>query len=299
MNFHSTSIPCACVLAILLFSMNVAAKDDLSAKEARKLIAAMPGFNLKTGSIHVNAVHSVDAKTAEASADLVTAFRFEKDDHGQWNVAEFRVGQDQWQEVRSITSALHIVSDGSACAAGEAPISLSNKRARCLLAQLLDVTLPSDAVRIKSISAMSLPFSSHSSALVEALITAEFHFSREAKGKWRVAGVRTGNRTWVDPQVIFNAVNTDRVASARAELEMLAKALEAFRTKRGFYVESKSGRVLVDFLSPRYLARVIRVDPWRRPYVYEGTRNSFTLRSLGPDGKENTSDDIVLSGPQS
>jgi hypothetical protein len=55
--------------------------------------------------------------------------------------------------------------------------------------------------------------------------------------------------------------------------------------------------VLIDHLSPRYLARVIRVDPWHRPYQYEGQPDRYSLRSLGPDGKPNTQDDIVVSGP--
>jgi hypothetical protein len=55
--------------------------------------------------------------------------------------------------------------------------------------------------------------------------------------------------------------------------------------------------VLIDHLSPKYLIRVIRVDPWHRPYQYDGQQDHYSLRSLGPDGKPNTPDDIVVSGP--
>jgi hypothetical protein len=55
--------------------------------------------------------------------------------------------------------------------------------------------------------------------------------------------------------------------------------------------------VLIDHLSPHYLARVIRVDPWHRPYQYDGQQDRYSLRSFGPDGKPNTPDDIVVSGP--
>ena len=54
-------------------------------------------------------------------------------------------------------------------------------------------------------------------------------------------------------------------------LETIAIALEAFKRERGSYVESKSEAQLIDFLSPHYLARAIRVDAWDRPYEYEGT----------------------------
>jgi hypothetical protein len=53
----------------------------------------------------------------------------------------------------------------------------------------------------------------------------------------------------------------------------------------------------MDHLSPRYLPRVIRIDPWQRPYKYQGERDRFTLRSLGADGKDGTADDIELAGP--
>ena len=44
------------------------------------------------------------------------------------------------------------------------------------------------------------------------------------------------------------------------------------------------------------VTRIIRIDPWHQPYEYKGTRNGFTLRSVGPDGKSNTADDIILPG---
>jgi len=58
-------------------------------------------------------------------------------------------------------------------------------------------------------------------------------------------------------------------------------------------VVARDERALEDHLNPRYLARVVRVDPWHKPYLYEGARDSYTLRSSGPDGKEDTADDII------
>jgi hypothetical protein len=52
---------------------------------------------------------------------------------------------------------------------------------------------------------------------------------------------------------------------------------------------------LIDHLNPRFLPRIIRVDPWHQPYEYEGTRTSFVLRSAGADAKPNTADDVVVS----
>ena len=286
---------CFCAVGFPVF-----AKGELSAKQARKLIAGMPGIGLKTESVHVNSVRSIDSATAQATAELAMAFRVEKDD-SHWSVVEFRVGQEQWESVDLLMRALKVEGSNSPCEtpelAGGKKADPTNRQVRCLLAQLLGVQLPSDAVRIKDISKFGLPLGSKASALVEAVITAEFQFTRTEKGPWRVSGARTGTHSWVEPESVYNALNAEKSLTARAELARLAKALEDFHDQRGYYVESKSGRELVDFLSPRHLERVIRLDPWRHPYLYEGTRTSFSLRSLGPDGKENTSDDIVLSGP--
>lgn len=279
----------------------MSAKGEFSPNQARKLIARMPGLELKPSSVHVRTVRSIDAATVEASAEIATAFRLEEGSLGLWRVLEFRTGQDQWQGIEFIMRALKLDQSATPCdvpdAGEKTPTEPTIKRSRCLLADLLAVQLPSDDVRIKAVSSMALPFGSKSSAMVEALVAAEFRFHKESNGSWRVSSFKTGNRDWVDPGAILNAVNMAKAASARAELESIAKALEDFRVQRGFYVESKSEAVLVDFLSPRYLSRVIRLDPWRRPYLYEGTRDHFALSSTGPDGKANTSDDIVLNGP--
>ena len=95
--------------------------------------------------------------------------------------------------------------------------------------------------------------------------------------------------------MIVRAVNTEKAERARAELETIATALEAFRRERGYYVLADTEAALIDHLNPRYLGRVIRVDPWHKPYYYDGKRESFTLRSAGVDGKENTQDDLIVS----
>ena len=165
---------------------------------------------------------------------------------------------------------------------------LTPKEARRVIARLAGIELPSDAVRIKSISPMG------NSAVVVAQVETAFRLVND-KDKWRVAEIRTGDRRWEDMDLLVRALNAEKTSRVRAELETIATALEAFRRERGSYVEAKTEAALVDFLSPRYLARVIRLDAWHRPYEYEGSRESYVLRSLGPDGKSGTSDDVVLA----
>jgi hypothetical protein len=175
-----------------------------------------------------------------------------------------------------------------ALASGEAAGDLTPKEARKLIANMVGVKLPSDAVRVREVSMLG------SSAVVVAQVETAFRFNKDDGGKWRVAEIRTGDNAWEDIEMLRRAVNNEKVERARAEMETLATALEAFRRERGFYIVARGESALIDQLNPRYLARIVRVDPWHKPYLYEGTRNAYTLRSTGADGKENTADDVVV-----
>ena len=166
---------------------------------------------------------------------------------------------------------------------------LTPKEARRVIARMAGIELPSDAVRVKEISSMG------NSAVVVAQVETAFRFVKGDNDKWRVAEIRTGDRRWEDVDMLVKALNAEKTARARAELESIATALELYRRERGFYVEAENAVALIDHLNPRFLTRVIRVDPWHQPYSYEGTRGSFTLRSAGPDGKPNTADDVTVS----
>lgn len=301
-------IACLALLTGYVMPCRALASGGLSKKQARSLIAKMPGVALKSGAVNVSRVSVVDSTTAEAAAQITTAFRLERETNANWHTVEVRTGQDQWEEIEFIVRALkaqaETPTEATACEQTEpARLKVSGaepgvKLARCLLARLLGIAQPSDAVRIKDLSATSLPFSSKPSALVEAVITIDFRFTKAPKGSWQIAAVRTGSRDWVDPAAVLSAVDAEKTARTRLDMQAIVTALEEFRVKRGFYVETDSEAILIDFLSPDYLSRVIRLDPWRRPYGYEGTRDHFTLRSAGPDRKENTPDDIVLTSPQ-
>jgi hypothetical protein len=165
-----------------------------------------------------------------------------------------------------------------------------------LAASLFGITLPSDDVRIKDISPFGLSLGSESTALVEALVRVEFRLARDPKG-WHVAEFKSGSREWVNVTDIAAAIDQLKRSTASDELSAIAKALSDYRRERGYFVVADKESVLIDHLSPRYLARVIRLDPWQRPYQYEGQQAHYSLRSLGPDGKPNTPDDIVVSGP--
>jgi len=263
----------------------------------------LPGVGLKGSAIKVANIATLDASTAEATAEITTAFQFVRQPENGWQVATVRIGPDRWEGLDLSVLGAQAQTENVSCSVEGKPVSgnLDVRTARCLLERYLgfaDNAPSSRAVRIKEISGFSLPLNSRPSAMVEAIVPVDFRFSRAAKESWQIVGLRTGNRPWTEPETMLNALNLDKTTRARLDLETLANALEKFRIARGHYVEGDSAAVLVDFLSPDYLGRVIRLDPWFRPYVYQGSRDQFTLRSSGPDRKENTPDDIVLNHPQ-
>ena len=166
---------------------------------------------------------------------------------------------------------------------------LTPKEARRLIARMAGIQLPSDAVRIKEISSLG------NSATVTAQVETAFRFVKGDKDQWRVAEIRTGDRRWEDLDTLMRALNAEKTARARAELESIATALESYRREHGSYPESKSEATLIDHPSSHDLARIIRVDPWRQPYEYERTRDGFTVRSVGRDGRSNTNDDVTMT----
>jgi len=119
--------------------------------------------------------------------------------------------------------------------------------------------------------------------------------SKDASGKWVVAEVAFGGGPGVDLAALWPSVNSQKAERARADLSAVRDALEAYRRARGFYVVAEDSVILMDYLSPRYIKQIIRLDPWHNPYRYAGTTGQFTLASDGPDGKPNTADDVIIS----
>jgi Type II secretion system (T2SS), protein G len=286
---------------LVLFGGSVEARADLRKKQARKVIQSVAGWSLPNNDVRVQSISSSSAESAEVSAEIETVFRLRLFE-GHWQLREIRVGQDRWEQLAVIARAANVELASGECdapsefARSKSATELTNKRARCLVAHLFGVALPSDDVRIKSISPFGLSLGSESSALVTALVRADFRLRRDAKA-WRVTDFKSGTRDWVSIDAVPAAIDQIKRSTATEDLSTIAKALGDFRRDRGYFVVSDKESVLIDHLSPRYLARVIRVDPWHRPYQYDGQQDRYSLRSVGPDGKPNTPDDIVVSGP--
>ncbi len=286
------------VIAFCLFfaTGSALAASKLSTKEARKVIARVGGSDLSSGAIHVRKISPSGAAASDVLAQVELAFNFVKESGDGWRIAEVRTGDNSWEDISLIAQAIRERSgtnvsktqdEQQRASMGQFDVDLDARQARRSLAQLVDIELPSDALRVKELSLLS------GSAIVVAEIEFEFRIVKDGK-QWRVAAVRIGDNEWQDVGAIVLAVNNAKRDRAQRELEMVAEALETFRRERGFYVVAQTEAVLIDHLGPRYLQRVIRVDPWHKPYEYEGVRDRFILRSAGADGKAKTADDIII-----
>ena len=281
-------------LWLLLVLAPVVARADLSQSQARKLIQAVGGDSVRVQQIRTNS-----AESAEVAAELQLVFRVTLHD-GRWRLSEVRTAPNRWERVDYIAQAVKVEIKEDKCdepsefARTTDATALTTKRARCLVAALFNVELPSDQVRIRNVSPFGFSFgSADASALITSLVQLDYRFVRDGRA-WQVAAVKAGNRDWLDLQGVSATVDQLKRSSAANELSLIAQALDNYRRDRGGYVVSDKESVLIDHLSPRYLTRVIRVDPWHRPYQYEGSQTGYSLRSLGPDGKPNTGDDIVV-----
>jgi hypothetical protein len=288
------------LLLVLLWAVTPATvRADISVKDARKAIQTMLGASLPSSAVRVDRVSAGAEGAAQATAEIEAVFRVKQTD-GLWRLREVRTGQDAWEQLELIAQALGTELPSGAC---DAPSEFANsasatelnvKRARCLVAELLGVTLPSDQVRIRDISGFELPLGSEPSALIEASVQVDVRFARDSRG-WQVSEFKSGNRDWVHVDSLASALNEVKRAAAANDLNTIAGALGDFHRERGSFVVSDKQSVLIDHLNPRYLKRVIRLDPWHRPYQYEGAQDHFSLRSLGADGKPSTGDDITVS----
>ncbi len=287
-----------------------AAEKILSKDAARKAIIRVAGLELKKDAVRVNAVTGTSANV-EVAATIKTAFRLQQNGVGQWRVVEVRVGDRQWEEIEPLLRSLQVERTTPLVAQLEMLTAQFAERERTRAEekkQRKETDEPADKMQIKKkkqpvppvsddLRAGPLVLKSFSpllkSATVEAEIDTTFRLGRDARGQWQVTAAQIGDSAWADIAALVRALDTDKATRARADLAALATALEAFHRERGFYVVADSAAVLVDQLNPRYTAAIIRIDPWHRPYAYTGTRASFDLRSLGPDGKANTADDVV------
>lgn len=95
---------------------------------------------------------------------------------------------------------------------------------------------------------------------------------------------------------MFSKVDSSKIKTAQAQMEMFRTALDTYRLDMGDYPSALSKLRESDDAGwdGPYLPKSLPVDPWGNDYVYrtpgeEGT--PFLLMSYGKDGKEGGEDD--------
>jgi len=92
----------------------------------------------------------------------------------------------------------------------------------------------------------------------------------------------------------FGQVSKYEVATAKAQIDALDKAIEQYRLDTGHYPSTEAGLaalVTKPANEPKwngaYLKKAVPLDPWNNAYVYKqpGERGDFDLTSYGKDGK--------------
>lgn len=92
----------------------------------------------------------------------------------------------------------------------------------------------------------------------------------------------------------FGQVGKSEVNAAKAQMDALEKALDAYRLDTGRYPTAEMGLVAL-VTKPQnepkwngpYLRKAVPNDPWGKPYVYKipGERGEYDLVSFGKDGQ--------------
>ena len=98
----------------------------------------------------------------------------------------------------------------------------------------------------------------------------------------------------------FSQIGKSEVASTKAQIDALSKALDAYRLDVGAYPTTEQGLAALNSRpadNPKwrgpYLSKAVPADPWGRPYSYRspGQNGDYDLWSYGKDGQPGGSGD--------
>jgi len=94
------------------------------------------------------------------------------------------------------------------------------------------------------------------------------------------------------------AMNQQRNAAAKRDINVLRTALEMFKRDCGRYPTTEEGLTALinnpgTMRWDGYYIMVLYSDPWSRKYIYRFTNETVTLLSCGRDKVEGTGDDIL------
>jgi general secretion pathway protein G len=89
-------------------------------------------------------------------------------------------------------------------------------------------------------------------------------------------------------RTVVGAQDRSAVAALKTSYRALATSLETYQIENGRYPARLED--LPEVASGRFPGK----DPWDAAFRYRATGTSYEVRSLGPDGREDTEDDVVM-----
>lgn len=100
----------------------------------------------------------------------------------------------------------------------------------------------------------------------------------------------------------FDQVSKSNSNIARAQIDLLEKALDQYRLDVGSFPSTEQGLAALNtrpqnmekWAGP-YLKKMVPPDPWGRPYIYKspGEHGEYDMSSLGSDGQDGGTGDAV------
>jgi hypothetical protein len=164
------------------------------------------------------------------------------------------------------------------------------------LARDLIMAIPQEALEKKDIEVLSLLQPSRSEAVAETTLKASFRLEK-VHGDWVVREVQLGHGQWEKVGNLIQALEKLKHEETQDMECKIANAIVRYREATGALPIFRNYIELSDALSPHFLTPLIRLDAWRRPFQAECIGQVITIRSFGPDGRSQTTDDIVRTLP--
>jgi hypothetical protein len=150
------------------------------------------------------------------------------------------------------------------------------------------MNLPPDAVEIERVSQIG------DGVIAEVKVKSAVKM-RRVGGEWVIEEIRLGDRQWEKADHILAAINRERDATTWERMRIVATAVDRYHNIHGELPPAADFVSLIDLLSPEYLGTVVRLDAWSQPFQYRRLSSEvYEIRSLGPDGRLGTPDDLVL-----
>src|ERR1051325_1245950 len=206
---------CLLPFALCLLSFDAFAqkkpKPALKQSEARRLIAATRGFNLKTGAIKILDIGPAGSEPVSVSAEVTEAVRLDwvEDERvrqtsdllktKRWRAVEFRTGDRAWEEFDSVAEAAGAERVEAARRAVEEVVTEFEARVREAKGKSVE-PLTRGPLTIKQLSSMG------SSAVAEVVVSTTFHLTKDARGRLRVSEVVFGDEVIGDLDALWQRV---------------------------------------------------------------------------------------------